>query len=37
VSEIGKPIKADQILHKPVEPDILLKTIERFVSRRRSQ
>jgi two-component system, chemotaxis family, chemotaxis protein CheY len=37
VSEIGKPIKADQILHKPVEPDTLLKTVERFVGRRRSQ
>ena len=37
VSEIGKPIKADQILHKPVEAETLLKTVERFTGRRRSQ
>jgi two-component system chemotaxis response regulator CheY len=37
VSEIGKPIKADQIFHKPVEPDTLLKTVERLIGRRRSQ
>ena len=37
VSEIAKPIKADQILHKPVEADTLLKTVERFIGRRRSQ
>jgi hypothetical protein len=37
VSKIGKPIKADEILHKPVETDTLLKTDERFTGRRRSQ
>ena len=37
VSKIGKPIKADEILHKPVETDTLLKTVERFTGRRRSQ
>ena len=37
VSEIAKPIKADQILRKPVEADTLLKTVERFIGRRRSQ
>ena len=34
VGEISKPIKADHLLHKPVEPETLLETIENVVRQR---
>ena len=33
MGEIRKPIKADQLLRKPVAPETLLETIENFVRR----
>jgi two-component system chemotaxis response regulator CheY len=34
VSEIDKPIKADLLLRKPVEPETLLQTIQKLIRRR---
>jgi two-component system, chemotaxis family, chemotaxis protein CheY len=34
VGEIAKPIEADELLRKPVTPETLLATIEKFVRRR---
>ena len=34
VGEISKPIKADDLLHKPVEAEALLATVNKFVRRR---
>ena len=36
VGEISKPIKADRLLRKPVEPQTLLKTIENLVRQRKA-
>jgi hypothetical protein len=33
-SEIAKPIKADELLHKPITAETLLGTIQKFVRRR---
>jgi DNA-binding response OmpR family regulator len=34
VGEISKPIKADDLLRKPVAPDSLLETVRKFTGRR---
>jgi len=34
VGEISRPIKADELLRKPVEPDELLETVKKFTVRR---
>ena len=33
-AEIGKPIKADLLLRKPIEPETLLQTIQNLIRRR---